>query len=80
LVSTDLNRNFVTIANRADAAKHLVWSVGPAEAAKAPVVVTFDELGPNYALKTIQMGDRVTPVLDKNRKDAVSATTSISGQ
>ena len=82
-VSTDMNHTCVTLANHMDATKHITWEVGPTDAAKAPAVVTFDEIGADYALKTIQLGDKVTPNLDKKAKGAkggVSATTSISGE
>ena len=44
-VTTDTNHNFVTLANEMDASKQLTWVVGPAEAAKMPTVVTFDQAG-----------------------------------
>jgi hypothetical protein len=79
-VATDLNHNFVTMVSNVDATKHITWTVKPAEPVKAPAVVTFDEVGADYSLKTIQIGQRVTPNLDKGNKRGVSATTSISGQ
>lgn len=79
-VSLDANHNFVTMASKLDAAKHITWSVGPAEAAKTPAVVRFDATSGSYSLKTIQVGVSVTPVLDKDVKAPVSATTSIGGQ
>ena len=54
--------------------------VGPTEPANYPAVVKFDRTGSDYTLKSIQMNDRVTPILDKNRKGGVSATTSIGGE
>ena len=79
-VSLDANQNFVTMASKMDATKHISWNVGPADAAKTPAVVKFDHIGAGYELKTIQIGDHVTPVLDKDVQQSVSATTSISGQ
>jgi hypothetical protein len=79
-VALDTNMNSVTMSNNADASKHLSWGVTPADAAKAPAIVTFDHVGSAYVLKTIQVGERVTPVLDKGVQPSVSATTSISGQ
>ncbi len=79
-VALDANHNVVTMASKTDATKHISWTVGPAEAANAPAVIKFDHVGADYALKTIQVGDHVTPVLDKNVQQSVSATTSISGQ
>jgi hypothetical protein len=79
-VDLDANHNIVTMASKTDATKHISWMVGPAEAASTPAVIKFDHVGADYALKTIQIGEHVTPVLDKNIQQSVSATTSISGQ
>jgi len=79
-VTTDMNHNSITLANEADASKHLTWLVGPAEAANAPTVVTFDQAGNGYSLKTVQLGDKITRNLDSKSKAGISATTSIGGQ
>jgi hypothetical protein len=79
-VSLDASHNFVTMTNKTDATKHISWNVSPADRGTAPAIVKFDQVGANYELKTIQIGERVTPVLDKNSRQSVSATTSISGQ
>jgi hypothetical protein len=79
-VTTDANQGLVTLANEADASKHLTWLAEPTDAAKTPTVVTFDQAGKAYYLKTVQMGDRITPNLDKMSKPGISATTSIGGQ
>jgi hypothetical protein len=79
-VTTDLNRNFVTLASETDSSKHLSWVVGPADIARMPAVVTFDAADTGYYLKTVQMGDKITPNLDAHSKAGISATTSIGGQ
>ena len=79
-VTTDTNQNFITLANAADASKHLTWQVGPADASMTPTVVTFDQAGNGYSLKTIQLGSKITPNLDTKSKTGISATTSIGGQ
>jgi hypothetical protein len=79
-VDLDANHNFVTMASKTDATKRISWSVGPADAANTSAVIKFDHVGADYDLKTIQIGEHVTPVLDKNVQPSVSATTSISGQ
>jgi hypothetical protein len=43
-------------------------------------VVTFDQAANGYSLKTVQLGDKITPNLDKTSKPGISATTSIGGQ
>ncbi len=79
-VALDPSRNFVTLSSKTDTAKHITWTVGPADAAQAPAVVSFDRVGDEYALKTIQMDKSVTPTLDKTSPRGISATTSIGGQ
>ncbi len=79
-VSTDANENMITLASRGDTSKQISWIASPAEAAKAPAVVKFDEVGTDHALRSIQVGAHVTPNLDTRNKKGVAATTSISGQ
>jgi hypothetical protein len=78
-VILDSNDQSVTFLSRVDS-KQITWVVGPTEPANYPAVVKFDRTGSDYTLKSIQMNDRVTPILDKNRKGGVSATTSIGGE
>ena len=78
-VVLDSTASFVSMQNETDPSKHIAWSVGPSEPSQSPAVVRFDEVGPNYALKNIQIGAHVTPNLDPKTK-GISATTSISGQ
>ncbi len=79
-VSLDSAHNFVTMASKADPSKHLTWTVGSSEVATSPALVKFDEIGSDYALKSIQVGERVTPNLNPSSKHGVVATTSIGGQ
>jgi len=79
-VATDTNHNSVTLVNEADASKHLTWLVGPADAAKMPAVMTFDQAGSTYSLKTVQIGNKITPNIESKSKAGISATTSIGGQ
>jgi hypothetical protein len=79
-VALDASHNFVTLASEADATKHITWYVEPADAAKTPAVVKFDRAGNDHSLKSIQLGDKVTPNLDGPAPRGISATTSIGGQ
>ncbi len=79
-VALDTNHSIVTMASKAYPAKHLSWTVGPTDAAAMPAVVKFDASGADYTLKSIQVGERVTPNLDTHTKRGISATTSIGGQ
>ncbi len=74
------DRSFLTLASRVDLAKQITWSVGPAEPANKFAIVEFDQLGGEHALKSIQVGDKVTPDLDRHRNSGISATVSIGGQ
>jgi hypothetical protein len=79
-VSMNEQQNFVTMASKVDPGNQITWIVSPAELAKSPAVVRFDLQGTGYALKSIQLGNKVTPNLDPHSKLGLSATTSISGQ
>lgn len=79
-VALDGDRCFVTLASRVDLGKQITWSVGPAEPANMFAVVKFDHASTNYELKSVQVGDKVTPDLDKHPAQAVSATVSVGGQ
>jgi len=79
-VSMDSGSSFVTLASKTDPARQITWIVGPAEPAKMTAVIKFDETGSDYALKTIQMGDKITPDLNSRPQHGISATTSIGGQ
>jgi hypothetical protein len=79
-LSMDEQRNFVTMASKANPANQITWIVSPAKPAKSPAVVKFDLQGSGYALRSIQVGDKVTPNLDPLSKHGLSATTSISGE
>jgi hypothetical protein len=79
-VSMNDQRNFVTMASKADPGDQITWIVSPAETAKSAAVIKFDLLGSGYALKSIQVGDKITPSLDSHSKPGLGATISISGQ
>ncbi len=79
-VKLDGNGTFVTLASRVDLGKQIRWLVGPSEPAYMPAVVTFDQTGNDHALKTIQMGDKVTPDLDRHPAKGISASVSVGGQ
>ena len=79
-VSMDSRSNFITLASNADPAKQISWIVGPAEPGKKTAIIKFDTLGPDYALKTIQLGNKITPNLNSHPRHGISATTSIGGQ
>ena len=79
-VSMDSRSNFVTLASKADPARQITWVVGSAEPANKIAVIKFDEMGRDYALKTIQLGDKITPNLNSHPQHGISATTSIGGQ
>ena len=79
-VAMDANHNVVTLSSETDTSKQISWATGPAEATPTPALVKFDRIGSDYALRTIQLGEHVTPNLDRNNKNGVGATTSIGGQ
>jgi hypothetical protein len=74
------NRTIVTMASKVDLGKQIQWYVHPTEPAATPAVVTFDQAGTDHALKTIQLGDKVTPNLDRRPAKGISASVSVGGQ
>jgi hypothetical protein len=74
------NHTTVTMASKADRGKQIQWNVQPTEAAATAAVVTFDQTGTNHELKTIQLGDKVTPALEGRPANGVSASVSVGGQ
>ena len=79
-VSMDSLGSYVTLASKEYPARQITWIVGPAEPAKMAAVIKFDETGSDYALKTVQLGDKITPNLNPHPARGISATTSIGGQ
>ena len=79
-VSMSSQQNFVTMASKANQAIRSAGSSAPPEFAKSDAVILFDVMASGYALKSIQLENKVTPNLDSHSKPGLSATTSISGQ
>ena len=82
-LTMNMNDSVVTLASFTDSSKRITWLVIPADPRNELGVVTFDALGLNRTLRTIQVGSHITPNLttgDKHGKRGVSATTSLSGQ
>src|SRR5271170_5519845 len=79
-LAMNANHTIVTMASKVDLGKQIQWYVQPTEAAATPAVVTFDQAGNDHALKTIQLGDKVTPTLDRGPAKGISASVSVGGQ
>ena len=78
-----MNNSVVTLASFTDSSKRITWLMMPADPRNELGVVTFDALGLNRTLRTIQVGCHITPNLTmggKHGKRGISATTSLSGQ
>jgi hypothetical protein len=79
-VAMNANQTIVTMASKVDLAKQIMWNVSPTEQAATAAVVVFDQTGTDHALKTIQLGDKVTPNLDRHPTKGISASVSVGGQ
>ena len=82
-LTMNMNNSIVTLASFTDVTKRITWLMTPADSKNDLGVVTFEALGLSRTLKTIQVGDHITPDLTtafKHEKRGVSATTSLSGQ
>jgi hypothetical protein len=69
-------RFVVTMSRINDPAQSLIWIVRPAVDDKDPLKVrlTFDTIGQDSVLRTVQFGGLTTPVLDAHPKNKVGAT------
>lgn len=69
--SLDTYKNVLTFRNTENAKATAMWSVSPTEAttpADQVLRLKFDDLGDIHALHTVQLGSRITPVLDAPAK------------
>jgi hypothetical protein len=69
-------RSLVTLRRINDPVQSMTWIVKPADDDKNPLKVrlTFDTIGPDSVLRTIQFGGLTTPNLDAHPKNKVGAT------
>jgi hypothetical protein len=76
-VGIDSRRSLVTLRNVKAPTQSLVWWVAPGDADHPKVSMTFDVVGPDHVLRTIQYGPFVTPNLDARPKQRVERTRII---
>jgi hypothetical protein len=69
-------RSLVTLRKINDPVQSLTWIVKPADDDKSPLKVrlTFDTIGQDSVLRTIQFGGLTTPNLDTHPKNKVGGT------
>ena len=81
-VSLDPHANVLTLRN--DNGQSINWAVSPADCdSTSPVLhMTFDDAGYTHELHSIQLGTRITSVLDAPAKHhgAGSSVAAVSGQ
>ena len=79
-VQIDLVRSFVTLSNAKATTQPMTWLVKPGNADHhRKVSMTFDVVGPDHVLQTVQYGAFVTPNLDAPPKQKAE-TTRIVGE
>jgi len=82
-VSLDRNANVLTLSNMTNTSQSLTWVVSPADNTNTPTLqMKFDDAGYTHELRSIQLGTRITPVLDApaKRHDAGSSVVAAGGQ
>jgi hypothetical protein len=84
-VSLDSHANVLTLSNTSNSKQSLMWVVSPADdgnPALPTLRVQFDGVGDTHELHSIQLGTRITSVLDAPAKghDAGSSVAAVSGQ
>ena len=78
-VQIDLSRSFVTLSNANTTTQPMTWLIKPGDGDPnhRKVNMTFDVVGPDHVLRTIQYGAFVTPNLDARPKQNVERTRTI---
>jgi hypothetical protein len=78
-VEVDTSRSMVTLSSIGEVTAPATWLVGPGDSEhnQLKVRLTFDVVGQDHILRTIQYGELVTPNLNKRPKHNVEATTTI---
>jgi hypothetical protein len=83
-VSLDSNANVLTLRSNSNTRQSISWAVSPADCdPTSPVLhMTFDDAGYTHELHSIQLGTRITSVLDAPAKHhgAGSSVAAVSGQ
>jgi hypothetical protein len=78
-VELHLERSAVILCNAKKPSQSLTWIVGPGESdpAHSMVRLTFDVIGQDHFLRTIQYDELTTPNLDKHPKRKVEGTSIV---
>ena len=82
-VSLDMNASTLKLSNAANTGQSVNWIVSPADRiANTAVQMKFDDAGYTHQLRSIQLGSRITPILDAPAKshDAGSSVVAAGGQ
>jgi len=78
-VAIDPQRSSMTLNNIEEPSQGLMWIVGPGvyDANEPKVRLTFDVIGTDHMLRTVQYGGVITPNLEGRPKHKVESTTII---
>ena len=82
-VSLDSHSNVLTLSNQSNTKQSLMYVVSPADSTQSPYLrMKFDDVGSSHELHSIQLGSRITSVLDapSKRHDAGSSVVAAGGQ
>lgn len=83
-VSLEMNKSVLKLSNLTNTSQSVNWLVSPADyTSTSPVLqMKFDDAGMSHELHTIQLGTRITSVLDAPIKghDAGSSVVTAGGQ
>jgi hypothetical protein len=83
VASLDASNNVLALSNMANANVSAHWIAFPAgyNSADEKLILNFDGLGDGHALRTVQLGSRITPRLDAPRRhNASSIAAEVGGQ
>jgi hypothetical protein len=78
-VTVDWARSLLTLREVTKTSQPMMWIILPGDyrPGDAKISLTFDVIGPDHVLRTIQYGTFITPNLDAKPKHPVEGTTTI---
>ncbi len=77
---TIMESNWGTVVSLRGTDHSFTWLIGSGDPAPTDtrVVLTFDRMGNNYALRTVQYGPEITTRLDKNLKESIPTAEQVA--
>ncbi|HTF65982.1 MAG TPA: hypothetical protein VK638_25170 [Edaphobacter sp.] len=79
-IGLELQQGVITLANEADSTDRIIFIAGPADRTKHSAVATFDVVGTDHVLHSLQIGRRVSRDLSSPDRQQASFPVSIAAR